>query len=113
MRSRAAPRRCAAARADALPRSPGLAKGGPQRREPLYLLAVACFRSGHVADAKRWAATALAVAPTCHQSEALRQACDEQLAEDALLAAGVAGVAGVGLALLAGVLMAGARRRPS
>jgi fission 1 protein len=84
-----------------------VSKGGT--RESLYLLAVAHFRAGQLLEARRWAEAALAVAPSCHQSEALRAACEEQLAEDALMAG--LGVAGVGLATIAVALLAGAMRR--
>ena len=79
-----------------------------QRREALYLSAVAHLRAGRLLDARRCADAALAVAPSCHQSAALKAACEEQLAEDALLA-GV-GIAGA-LAVVGAVLLAGTRRR--
>ena len=84
---------------------------GDKQREPLYLLAVAHYRSGSPLEAKRWAEAALNVAPHCSQAKALRTACEEQLAEDALLAG--LGVAGVGLAALGAALLLGGMRRKS
>ena len=85
---------------------PGLASDGVkgQQREALYISAVAHFRAGRLLEARRCCDAALQVAPTCHQSAALKAACEDQLAEDALLAGvGIAGVlAAVGFALLAG-----------
>jgi hypothetical protein len=82
-----------------------------RQREPLYLLGVAEYRLGHLAEAKRWAEEALSVAPTCQQAATLRTACEDQLAEDALIAGlGVAGLVG-GLAAVAFALMASGRRR--
>ena len=99
-------RRLAAARLTRVAARAGLASDGVkgQRREALYLSAVAHFRAGRLMDARRCAAAALEVAPSCHQSLALKAACEEQLAEDALLAGvGIVGVlAAVGVALLAG-----------
>jgi hypothetical protein len=88
----------------------GLASDGVkgQRREALYLSAVAHYRRGRLLEARRCADAALAVSPSCHQSAALKAACEETLAEDALLA-GV-GVVGV-LAAVAIGLLAGKRRR--
>ena len=70
---------------------------------------MAHFRAGNLLEARRWADAALAVSPTCSQSTALKSACEEQLAEDAIMA-GV-GVAGVGIALGLVALLANAGRR--
>ncbi len=91
----------------------GLASDGVkgQRREALYLSAVAHYRRGRLLEARRCADAALAVSPSCHQSAALKAACEETLAEDALLAAGVGIVGGVLAAVAIGLLSAGKRRR--
>jgi len=72
------------------------------QRELCYLLAVACYRQSQLAQAKAWCRQALQAAPSCRQSAALLQECEDQLAEDALV-----GLAGAG-ALLAGVVLLGA-----
>ena len=86
--------------------------GNKERREPLYLLSVAHWRAGKVLEARRWAEAALAVSPSCHQSLALKTACEEQLAEDALIAGvGIAGVGVLALGVVAALLAGGRRGR--
>jgi len=54
----------------------------------------------------------LRVAPSCHQSQTLRSACEQRLAEDALVGLVAGGVAVAGVAALVGVLASlGSRKR--
>ena len=95
--------------------SAGMEEGGTElrgRREPLYLLAVASWRTGDALRARNYADEALRVAPSCHQSRTLRSACEQRLAEDALVGLMAGGVAVAGVAALVGVLASlGSRKR--